>query len=751
MTVAPSDRSHANGKPSPTVGSPPNTHRDEFLADVLTGLSSDPKTLPCKYFYNAEGSRLFDLICDLPEYYPTRCELQLMRDEGEYIAAFMLGSAMQIECRRDSSSRPVRRRLIELGSGSSTKTRILIDNLPSPLQYVPIDISFDHLEATADHLRREYPDLDIHPLARDFTSTTPFDSNELDEVLSPVDHTIVYFPGSTIGNFDSDDATALLRRVQDAVGPRGDLIIGFDLDKSGEVLEAAYDDAQGITARFNLNLLKRINDELSGTFDLDSFDHQAQYNAKLRRVEMHLVSRRAQTVRVGNHAFEFSAGETIHTENSHKYQVDQFEALLRNAGWVPRQFWTDQSSQFGVMLASTSDLWRRFCDVRQASETIAEPLDAEDQMIQSMPDASPVRWHLAHTTWFFETFLLQPQDWYQSPDPRFEALFNSYYNGVGKPFPRHRRGIISRPSVADVTAYRKHVDAAMGKLLLNGDVTDRMRDTIEIGLHHEQQHQELMLTDLKHALSCNPLDPIYQTSWKTAGGQQRDSKSSQWISFDEALTEIGFDRGSFSFDNESPRHRVWLDSYSLQDRLVTNEQWMQFIDDDGYQTPSLWLSMGWDWVREQEIAAPMYWRRHDDQWKHFTLTGVQSIDPHAPVRHVSYFEADAFARWSRAVLPTESQWEHAAASDQAHRFHDLTGEVWQWTCSQYSAYPGYQPPTGTLGEYNGKFMCNQFVLRGGSIATPKGHTRTTYRNFFGPSARWQFTGVRLARFESIDS
>mgnify|MGYP002623536483 CR=1 FL=1 len=398
--------------------------------------------------------------------------------------------------------------------------------------------------------------------------------------------------------------------------------------------------------------------------------------------------------------------------------------------------------------------------VRRQSEAIVEPLQPEDCVVQSMPDVSPTRWHLAHTTWFFETFVLKPfASGYQTSHPAFEYLFNSYYNAVGVQFPRGQRGLLSRPTVAEVIDYRRHVDEQMQQLLDGpaGDASETVR-VVEIGLNHEQQHQELMLTDIKHVFSCNPLYPVYQPA-ETPGDAQTARLA--WRRFDEGLYEIGHAGSGFAFDNESPRHRVFVESFELADRLVTCGEYLEFMKDGGYQRPELWLSSGWAEVKSGGWHSPFYWTERDGTPHQFTLSGLRPVVAAEPVCHVSYFEADAYARWAGARLPTEAEWEIAAANEpiagnllESGALHprpgngdtsQTYGDVWEWTASQYMPYPGYRAPDGALGEYNGKFMCNQFVLRGGSCATPQSHIRPTYRNFFPPEARWQFSGIRLAR------
>ena len=404
----------------------------------------------------------------------------------------------------------------------------------------------------------------------------------------------------------------------------------------------------------------------------------------------------------------------------------------------------------------------RFHAIRAATAALAAPLSDEDCAIQSMPDASPVKWHLAHTTWFFETFLLEPRlAGYRAHDPAFRTLFNSYYNAVGDKHPRRERGLISRPSRAEVMAYRGHVEAAMADLIAGSGSDVPLGALIELGLQHEQQHQELILTDLLHMLSCNPLRPPYLPSGDARRGEVAASLA--WVDFDGGVADIGHDGPGFSFDNELPRHREYLAPFALASRPVTNAEYLAFIADGGYQRPELWLSEGWDWVNAGSIVAPLYWHRTGGEWHRFTLRGVLPIDLAAPVCHVSLFEADACARWAGARLPTESEWEHAAArvplqgrfvedgsllpgpAPAGPSLSQMYGDVWQWTRSAYAPYPGYRPAAGALGEYNGKFMCNQYVLRGGSCATPRSHIRASYRNFFPAGARWQFAGFRLAR------
>lgn len=413
---------------------------------------------------------------------------------------------------------------------------------------------------------------------------------------------------------------------------------------------------------------------------------------------------------------------------------------------------------------SAVSLAKRYADVRAATLALAAPLSEADCSIQSMPDASPVKWHMAHTTWFFETFLLErfaagPDGSYALFDPSYRMLFNSYYESVGEQFPRPQRGLISRPGLKEVERYRGAVDESILQLLADPSLPQEALDLIELGMEHEQQHQELILTDLKHALSHHPSAPTYSTNaMRHASGVERAPRTGPgWQAFEEGVYEVGFGSRGFSFDNERPRHRVFLESFELASRPVLNRDWLDFIGDGGYRQPTLWLSDGWSVATEAGWTAPLYWRQRDGEWWTHTLGGLQPVRGDEPVCHISYYEADAFATWAEARLPTEAEWEVAAARCEVEgnflesgRFHPddsggYFGNVWEWTASPYVAYPRYRKPAGALGEYNGKFMADQWVLRGGSCATPRSHIRATYRNFFPARARWQFSGFRLAR------
>ena len=377
-----------------------------------------------------------------------------------------------------------------------------------------------------------------------------------------------------------------------------------------------------------------------------------------------------------------------------------------------------------------------FWQVRRHTERLCEHLSAEDQCIQSMPDASPAKWHRAHTTWFFEQFILMPQlQGYTPFSEEFSYLFNSYYESVGARHPRFARGMITRPGSDEVTAYRAHVDAGMAELIGSGA---EISGLLALGLQHEQQHQELLMTDMLHAFSLNPLSPAMLPGWKEPTCSAGET---EFETFAVETVSIGHTGDSFAFDNEGPRHQALLTPFRLANRLVRNGEWLSFMADGGYTTATLWMSEGWAAVLEHGWMAPLHWRQKQGGWVQFGPGGETSVDPAEPVRHVSWYEADAFARWAGGRLPTEFEWEAASTSG---RLHEVAGHLWQWTGSAYLPYPGFRPVAGAIGEYNGKFMINQMVLRGGSMATPPGHTRTTYRNFFHPDRRWQFSGVRLA-------
>lgn len=457
---------------------------------------------------------------------------------------------------------------------------------------------------------------------------------------------------------------------------------------------------------------------------------------------------------------------------------------LRRCAYIHREITmnsqTDQLHLRDADSFNVKSLSRRYQTVRQQSIVLAQPLSVEDCCVQSMPDASPIKWHLAHTSWFFETFILEQfEPDFQSHHPAFRFLFNSYYNGIGDRHARAQRGLLTRPSMAEVQAYRADVDQRIVQLLAASSDADTrfLRDLqvlLELGLQHEQQHQELMMTDVLHLLSCNPLKPAYAD---TLFALHEPCSTLQWLHFDGGITQIGSDGETFCFDNEMPQHRQFIEPYELANRLVTNQEYLAFIDAGGYRDPAFWLSEGWDWVQTQQLTQPLYWfkvdhenegsvlnnqrdlsknaednKQHNKQdtqqlqqgWHAFSLHGMRPLDWDAAVTQLSYFEADAYARWAGARLPTEAEWEHAAWAERAD-LKQLFGECWQWTSSSYAAYPGYQTAAGALGEYNGKFMSNQYVLRGSSRVTAMGHSRVTYRNFFPATARWQFSGIRLAR------
>jgi len=400
--------------------------------------------------------------------------------------------------------------------------------------------------------------------------------------------------------------------------------------------------------------------------------------------------------------------------------------------------------------ADRAEVAARFADVRAHSLALAAPLSAEDQCVQSMPDASPTKWHLAHTSWFFEAVVLAAHaPGYRPFDPRWGHLFNSYYESLGSRHPRPQRGLLTRPALGEVHAYREHVDAAMQELVTGAAAAcwDGAQALVELGLQHEQQHQELIVTDILHALWCNPLLPAYLAQ-EEGPALRLAPPPLHWVRGPEGTVAIGHAGEGFAFDNETPRHPHWLQPYRIADRLVTCGEFAEFVADGGYRTPSLWLSDGWAQVQAQRWEAPQYWIAPDDarsgasRWQVFGLHGARPLDASAPVGHLSFYEAAAYAEWAGARLPTEAEWEAAAALPGMRELH---GHLWQWTRSSYDPYPGYRPWTGAIGEYNGKFMVGQVVLRGSSAATPVAHARDTYRNFFPPVARWQFSGLRLAK------
>jgi ergothioneine biosynthesis protein EgtB len=412
-------------------------------------------------------------------------------------------------------------------------------------------------------------------------------------------------------------------------------------------------------------------------------------------------------------------------------------------------------------------LIEQFRQVRNFSTHLCRSLEPEDYVVQSMPDVSPTKWHLAHTSWFFETFVVKVwMQRYRSEVPQYAYLFNSYYNAAGDMHRRDLRGLISRPTVSETYRFRESIDECVIKLLEDADAAllSEIEPVLTLGIHHEQQHQELLVTDIKHVFSQNPLYPVFQP--RAAVAETSRMAPQRFVEFDEATVLIGHDGDGFSYDNEEPRHRALVPAFSLSNRLITNGEYLAFMEAGGYTRSEFWLSLGWTTVNEQRWQAPLYWVQRDGAWWNFTLSGFRPVNESEPVTHVSYFEADAYANWDGARLPTEFEWEHAASHlpiegnfVDAQRFHpapaiganddsallQMFGDTWQWTRSAYLPYPGYRAVPGALGEYNGKFMCNQMVLRGGSCATSRSHIRPTYRNFFQPEKRWQFSGIRLAR------
>jgi ergothioneine biosynthesis protein EgtB len=441
----------------------------------------------------------------------------------------------------------------------------------------------------------------------------------------------------------------------------------------------------------------------------------------------------------------------------------------RRTGLGEIDFMVEKTTQDGPQTAEDLRhlLLTRYRNVRQTSTDIASPLSAEDQQVQSMPDVSPTKWHLAHVTWFFETFLLK-NFWsdYDDFDPAFGYLFNSYYEAFGPRHTRPRRGLLTRPTLEQVLEYRNYVDRSMTQLIetCSGNRWQELEPLVTLGLHHEQQHQELMLMDIKHVLSCNPIAPAYDSALPTETGP---AAPLDWLGYGGGLHEVGHQGSGFAFDNEGPRHKVYLEDFEFASRPVTNGEYLDFIEDGGYREPRHWLMDGFGAVAENDWSAPLYWHELDGEWQEFTLAGMRPLDRDAPVSHVSYYEAAAFADWAGKRLPTEEEWEVVAETTaidpddegnllaRGHLHPEATtvsadhpvqiyGDVWEWTRSAYSPYPGYYPPAGAIGEYNGKFMSGQMVLRGGCCATPPGHVRSSYRNFFYPHQRWMFSGIRLA-------
>jgi ergothioneine biosynthesis protein EgtB len=436
---------------------------------------------------------------------------------------------------------------------------------------------------------------------------------------------------------------------------------------------------------------------------------------------------------------------------------------------------TTAAADLSLFRASQSRIERlrdRFHQIRNFTDALCAGLEPEDCVVQSMPDVSPTKWHLAHTTWFFETFILKKfSPGYRAEIPEYAYLFNSYYNAAGDMHRRDLRGLISRPTVSQAQRYRASVDSHIDDLLSNPDesLLDEIESILVLGFHHEQQHQELLITDIKHVFAQNPLYPVFRANEERTATECRPYR---FIDFEETVAAIGHDGDGFAYDNEEPRHRALVPAFSLATQPVTNGEFIAFIEDNGYSRPEFWLSLGWMTVNEQRWNTPLYWTKRDGAWWNFTLSGLRPVDQSEPVTHVSYFEADAYANWAGARLPTEFEWERAALScpiegnfvetelfhpvpvgsavladkpGKDQPLHQMFGDVWEWTRSAYSPYPGYRAAPGALGEYNGKFMCNQYVLRGGSCATSRIHIRRTYRNFFQPEKRWQFTGIRLAR------
>jgi dimethylhistidine N-methyltransferase len=718
------------------------------------------------------------MITELDEYYPTRAERAILAEHANEIVS-------------TSGARTV----IELGSGLSEKTRLLLDAFYTVDQldaFVALDAAEQLLGGSIGELTVRYPRSAVSGVVTDFHA-------ELTGLPAGPGR-LLMFLGGTIGNLEPTERSQLLSRFAGALGDGEYLLLGTDLVKDPARLVAAYDDAQGVTAAFEKNVLDVINENLDADFDLERFEYLAHWNAQSEVVEMGLRSLGAHDVNISSLGLSvhFDDGEELRTEVSAKFHLAGVTHELEESGFDVVAQWQDADGDFAVTLArkvaSGGVVARRegaeqsnvtpvgspvpsvegYREVRAATEALAQHLSAEDQTVQSMPDVSPTKWHRGHVTWFFEQFALIPhRPGYRPLDDGYLYLFNSYYEGAGRRHTRAERGLLSRPGVVEIKSYRGSIDEAMEQLLV-ADLTPMVSALVELGLNHEQQHQELMLMDIKHVLGVNPLAPSYSPdpmdALRSLAGQTLG-----WVAHPGGLVEIGADSPSdstgamdftcgFVFDNESPRHGVWLEPFAMADRLVTAGEWLEFIEDGGYHEASLWLSEGWAVNQAEHREAPLYWSKGRDGWEVFTLYGREPLSPRDPVAHVSYYEADAFARWAGARLPTEAEWEAIAITAPAPdvrpvalhprpaapaRFNgeprQLFGETWQWTSSAYLPYPRFEPLKGVVGEYNGKFMVGQHVLRGSAAITPPGHARVTYRNFFPPGARWPFTGVRLVK------
>jgi dimethylhistidine N-methyltransferase len=746
--------------------------------DVREGLAARSKSLPSRWLYEGAGSELFELITGLDEYYPTRAERAILVEHATQIV--LLSRA---------------RTVVELGSGTSEKTTLLLDayyELELLEAFVALDTAEQTLRGSLDVLAARYPKAAVSGVVADFNT-------DLSEVPRGPGR-LLAFLGGTIGNFAPAQRSRLLARFADLLDDGEHLLLGTDLVKDPARLVAAYDDSRGVTAAFEKNVLVVANDNLGANFDVDRFEYVARWDAEAELIDMRLRSLGAQDVVIPSLdlLIHFNDGEEIQTEISAKFHLAGVTRELASAGFAVVGQWQDAEGDFALTLArrtkgpirfapqhevehadrsahaSPKPNFEGYSEVRAATEALAQHLSAEDQTVQSMPDVSPTKWHLGHVTWFFEQFALLPhRPGYRAKDDRYLYLFNSYYEGAGLRHARSERGLLSRPGVAEIQGYRQSVDEAMEGLFDSGPSPD-VAALIELGLHHEQQHQELLLMDIKHVLGVNPLAPSYAPD-RRVNALGHAAAPLSWVAHAGGLVEIGAnspvnERGEmdftcgFAFDNEAPRHPEWLQPYALADRLVTAGEWSEFIEDGGYRRASLWLADGWAQNQIERRESPLYWSRGRDGWEVFTLHGRQPLRVDEPVVNVSYYEADAFARWAGARLPTEAEWEamavtagppspqpvalHPRAATPARfegELRQLFGEAWQWTSSAYLPYPRFQPLKGLVGEYNGKFMVSQHVLRGSAAITPPGHARATYRNFFPPGARWPFTGVRLAR------
>jgi ergothioneine biosynthesis protein EgtB len=561
----------------------------------------------------------------------------------------------------------------------------------------------------------------------------------------PSGRKVILFLGDNIGNMEWNEIERFCEQLNQSLTAGDMVVIGFDLRKNPHTILNAYNDRAGITAAFNLNILTRLNTELGADFDLEQFQHYQTYDPISGACRSYLVSLTNQNVAIGDVVISLSEDELINVEVSQKFSKDEISGLAERSGFILLSNTEDSKGWFvdsawqvkGKHATEASSLVKRYQTIRNHSADLCAPLQTEDYVVQPIADVSPPKWHLGHTTWFFETFILVPNfPGYKVFDPQYNFVFNSYYETIGARVIRTDRGNLSRPSVADVYAYREYVDQQMYAFFKSGLLDETLGSLLELGLNHEQQHQELLHTDIKYILGHNPLFPAYQAGHRS---RKYDTGSTEPVKITAGLYEIGHKGDGFCFDNELNRHKVYLYEFDISSRLVTNAEYLQFIESGGYTDFRHWHAEGWDWVKDS-AKMPLYWHFVGGKWMNYTFAGLQHLDLNEPVCHVNFYEASAYAAWKGMRLPMEAEWE--VASD-----HLNWGQRWEWTNSAYLPYPGFKKEAGAVGEYNGKFMLNQMVLRGASEATPVGHSRNTYRNFFHAKHQWQLTGIRLVSSE----